>query len=63
MINLFSGACSFVKSEKASIATEYVLIAFGISIVIVVGVFAIGDSVVGMFSDVSTNIIAPAPAQ
>ena len=63
MLKFLTKMLALINSEKASIATEYVLIAFGISIVIAVVVFTIGDSVVGMFSDVSTNMIAPAPAQ
>ena len=46
----------FWKDEAATTAIEYGLIAFGISVVIVVSVNAIGSSVKGLYTNVSTNL-------
>jgi pilus assembly protein Flp/PilA len=46
----------FWKDDTATTAIEYGLIAFGISVVIVVSVNAIGSSVNGLYTNVSQNL-------
>jgi pilus assembly protein Flp/PilA len=46
----------FWRDEAATTAIEYGLIAFGISVVIVASVNAIGTSVKGLYTNVSSNL-------
>jgi pilus assembly protein Flp/PilA len=47
---------AFSGDEGGATAIEYALIASGVSIVIAVAVFAVGSSVQGMFSSVSSAL-------
>jgi pilus assembly protein Flp/PilA len=51
-----SALLRFWRNEAATTAIEYGLIAFGISVVIVVTVNAIGTSVSGLYTNVSQNL-------
>ena len=46
----------FLADERAATAIEYALIASGVSIVIAASVVAVGSSVQGMFSSVSSAL-------
>jgi pilus assembly protein Flp/PilA len=46
----------FWRDEAATTAIEYGLIAFGISVVIVAAVNAIGTDVKGLYTNVSSNL-------
>jgi len=47
---------AFLKDESGATAIEYGLIAAGISIVIVASVNAVGSSLIGRFSTISTQL-------
>ena len=51
-----SGFFAFLKDESGATAIEYGLIAAGISIVIIASVNAIGSSLNGIFTNVSTQL-------
>lgn len=46
----------FLKEERAATAIEYALIAAGIALAIVAVVFTLGDSVLGLFQSVETEL-------
>jgi pilus assembly protein Flp/PilA len=46
----------FARDERAATAIEYALIASGVSIVIAATVFALGTTVKGFYSNVSTAL-------
>jgi pilus assembly protein Flp/PilA len=53
--------CAFVlfrRDERAATAIEYALIAAGIALAIVAVVFTLGDSVLGLFQSVETELEA-----
>ena len=47
---------AFVKDESAATAIEYCLLAGGISIVIIIGVNAVGTTLTTTFGTVSTQL-------
>ena len=47
---------SFVRSESGATAIEYGLIAAGIAVAISTVVFAMGDSLVALFNNISTKL-------
>lgn len=47
---------AFLKDKSGATAIEYSLIAAGISIVIVVAVGTLGQTVLGLFNDVNTKL-------
>ena len=51
-----SALMRFWRDDAATTAIEYGLIAFGISVVIVVAVNAIGTDVKGLYTSVSSNL-------
>lgn len=56
MFELVFRICFLIKSEKGSVATEYVFLAFAVCIAIAAIVFTIGDQVVGMFGNLSSDL-------
>jgi pilus assembly protein Flp/PilA len=54
--NCMSALVRFWRDEAATTAIEYGLIAFGISVVIVAAVNAIGSDVKGLYTNVSSNL-------
>ncbi|MEZ5814157.1 MAG: Flp family type IVb pilin [Alphaproteobacteria bacterium] len=56
MYLIWCGFAFFRKDERAATAIEYALIAAGIALAIVVVVFTLGDSVLGLFQSVETEL-------
>jgi pilus assembly protein Flp/PilA len=46
----------FIRDERGATAIEYGLIAAGIAVAIMVTVFALGDDLDSLFSDVQTQV-------
>ncbi len=53
---LFAKKAAYIRSEEGATAIEYGLIAAGIAVAIATVVFALGDTLEGLFTDVSDRI-------
>jgi pilus assembly protein Flp/PilA len=58
MLKLLAMKEAYLKNEDGATAIEYGLIAAGIALAIVAVVFTLGDSVLGLFQSVETELEA-----
>ncbi|MFH1158900.1 MAG: Flp family type IVb pilin [Pseudomonadota bacterium] len=60
LLKLWAKKEAFMRSDEGATAIEYGLIAAGIAVAISVVVFAVGDDLVALFTNVDTQLQAAA---